>query len=146
MNEKFVDQKLKITSEIFPTKKPKSDLHISITYLDDSNYNFEHIVKIGKGNHTLVKDLQRFISKAREYKSIDELIKNHKPHSSIKNKDSSSERKIKELRDKYNLEIDYMCHIHCKRNGNGQVVLHGFRIGNNFEIVWIDLEHNVHSV
>ena len=146
MSKKFVAPKPETIIEKFPTKKPKSNLHISITYLDDSNYNFEHIVKVGTGNRELVKDLQRFISKAREYKSIDELIKNHKPHSSLKNKDSSSKQKIKELRDKYNLEIDYMYHIHCKRNGNGQAVLHGFQIDNNFEIVWIDLEHNAHSV
>ena len=45
----------------------------------------------------------------------------------------------------YNIETSDMFHLHCDRDGKGKFVLHGFRINNCFEIVWIDPNHEFYK-
>ena len=64
----------------------------------------------------------------------------------MKNADTESVRKMREIEKKYNIETANMVHIHCCGGGGGQMVLHGFVLHNCFEIVWIDTDHEKHKV
>lgn len=117
---------------------------ISITYLDN-HHDFKHFFSIAKGNAEYIRVLQDFLKKARCYSNIDELISNHKPHHRIKNSDDKSVEKMKQIQSDFNIETRDMIHLHCCRGGSGSFVLHGFRIKNRFEIVWLDPTHDIHS-
>ena len=118
---------------------------ISISYLDKNKYNIKYLFKCSKGNNKCVEKFQDFLYKASSYNSISDLVANHKPHDNLNNKDKLSNDKVTELRKKFNIDVDQLIHLHCCTNGNGPFVIHGFRITNHFEIVWLDPKHEIHN-
>lgn len=117
---------------------------IGITYLQANNkeYGLKAIVnKEKKHSQSAIKPLHDFLVKARQYKTIEELITNHISHNRGKNCDKESKQMIGEIRRQYNVAAEEMIHIHCLRGGKGEFVLHGFVIENRFEIVWFDPDH-----
>ena len=135
-SEKILDINPAIASEPKPV--------IGLTYLDNS-FNLTELFKVSRGNGRKIKEFESFLVKARQYKTLSELIDSHKPHNGFKNGDEKSKKKMKEIRRIYNIETDDMFHLHCCRDGNGEFVIHGFRINNCFEIVWLDPEHKIHN-
>lgn len=125
---------------------PKSEPPIiSITYLEKSKYDLEHLFKCNQGDKKYVKIFQDFLDKVKQYKSISELFRKHGSHINFKNLDSKSNEKAKKLRENYNLDVHELIHLHCCAGGTGEFVLHGFTISNRFEIVWIDPKHEIHQ-
>lgn len=144
---------IKVDREITPEKIYAIDQRsisegkpvVGITYLDNS-YNFTDLFKIARGNNRKIKEFEGFLEKARHYTTLTDLIDAHKPHKGCKNEDDKSKQKMNDIQKKYNVETKDMFHLHCCRNGNGEFVIHGFRINNCFEIVWLDPEHKIHKL
>lgn len=140
--------KPKVNSKIVEIDKSKVRENrpiIGLTYLDNS-FNLSHLFKKNKGNGQPVKVFEKFLNKARNYSTLTELINAHKPHNGYKSSDGKSRSKMAEIQRKHNVDTTDMCHLHCCRDGNGKFVIHGFRINNCFEIVWIDPEHEIHKL
>lgn len=133
-NERFYSEKRKVTG-----------IRIGITYLDRKNYGFKDLFKVVKGERGYLDDLNSFILQARRLNDIGEFIQKFSSHNKQKNEDEQSKNKIKNLQEKYKLEVDHLIHLHCKGGGNGEFVIHGFQIDNAFEIVWFDPKHEIHN-
>jgi hypothetical protein len=117
---------------------------IGITFLDKNNYGLIDLYKVYRGDKSCLRQFNDFLEKARSYDTITELIDNHKPHDKFKNEDEKSIQKLSQIQKEYNIEATDMCHLHCCRDGKGIFVLHGFILGNCFEIVWLDAKHDLH--
>ena len=131
-------------------KIPKSDrpvIGISFLQIDDKNYGLEHLAKEHnkqKGNRDVFNELSKFIKQSSKMGSIEEVINHFKPKHRIKNSDDKSVKMINKIGKEYNIETSDIIHLHTNGNGSGQFVLHGFRIYNVFEIVFIDPNHEMH--
>lgn len=123
--------------------QPKTRLKpcIGITFLEKNNFGIKHLFKECKKSINVLEQFYNFLNQARHYDSIGELIKDYISHNHSKNCDEKSKNKMKELETKFNLEAIDIIHLHCAKGGKGSFVLHGFQIGNIFEIIWIDPSH-----
>ena len=119
---------------------------VGITYLDKNRYGLKHLFKAVKDDSKTMNVLEEFLETVRGYNSRDELIANHCPKTKFKNCDKESEPKIKAIRSRYNVDATDTVHLHCKRNGKGEFVLHGFWLKHIFEVVRFDCKHDVHKV
>lgn len=123
---------------------------ISITYLDvGRDYGLKGLVENDKrhrGERYILKEFDMFLEKVRKYDTIEDVMRVFAPRKKMKNADTESGRKMREIEKKYNIETANMVHIHCCGGGGGQMVLHGFVLHNCFEIVWIDTDHDKHKV
>ena len=119
---------------------------IGFTYLDvNTEFGLKGLFKQYKsqlGNRNLFKELDEFLLAARNYKNIEELITNHISHNKAKSNDEKTRKKANSIKREYNIETCNIIHIHCKRGGNGEFVLHGFVIQNCFEVLFIDPMHS----
>ena len=118
---------------------------VGITFLDKNKYGLKDLYEAYRGDKNYVKQLNDFLEKARSYGTLTELIDNHTPKSNMKNTDDESNKKMVQIQNEHCIETSDMCHLHCCRDGKGSFVLHGFFIGNCFEIVWLDAKHKVHK-
>ncbi len=118
---------------------------VGITYLDKNRFGLKDFFKAVKDDKQKRKDFEEFLEAVRGYKNRDEVIENHCPRV-LKNKDKDSQSKIKAIKNKYNIDATDMVHLHCKRQGKGEFVLHGFWLENIFEVVWLDCNHDLHKV
>ena len=143
------------TNRFYEINKKAMDDNISpsiaFTYLDveDKEYGLHGLAinhKKQRGNRNLYKELNSFVKMAGKYKNISELITNHISHIKPKSDDKLTISKSKEIRKNYNVESCNIMHIHCKRDGKGEFVLHGFALHNCFEVVFIDPLHKLHKV
>lgn len=128
--------------------KEKRKPCIGFTYVDfKGNYGVRELFKKCKKGKSdvILGQLEEFSESIKKFNTLQELIDKYKPKDGPKAKDKESSKKIDELRSKYNVEADYMLHIHLKGNGKGPFVLHGFTIANIFEVVWIDPDHKKHE-
>lgn len=143
---KLYNTPIKIKNEkIYDEKKKSAGIRIGITYLDETKYGFQHLFTAARGNKQYVQDLNDFISNARKLNDIGKFIEKFASHKKAKNDDVLSSKKVQQLQNDYNLEVDHLIHLHCKAGGNGEFVIHGFQIDNAFEIVWLDPKHDVHE-
>jgi hypothetical protein len=140
-NEKIQQPIVQRESRITDEKKPI----IGITYLDKNRYGLKFLLKESKGDKTIIEKLYDFLENARNYPTISALISSHASHNKFKNEDKSSLKKLAQIQNDYGVETNDMCHLHCGRGGTGEFVLHGFFLGNCFEIVWLDVKHEVHK-
>lgn len=115
---------------------------VSITFLEHGgSYGFRHYIK--KSGSEANKDFFTFISEFRSCKNISEAITQFS---------SRNGNKVGgELEDNFRVSLKVcgknvgsITHLHTKRGGKGKFVLHGFRDGDNFEIVGLDPEHEAH--
>ena len=144
--DKNRDRKLKsviVRKDVVFTKEKRPI--IGITFLDRNNYGLDDLIRCYRGDKNCVNQLNDFLEKARKYTTISELITNHASHNKFKNTDSRSLRKFAQIQDEYEVETSDICHLHCNRGGTGRFVLHGFILNNCFEIVWLDVKHDVHD-
>lgn len=117
---------------------------IGITYLQ-SKYGLKNFFKKCKKSTACVDVFEEFIDNFRNLKDIDTALAKYSGAVS-KSKDADSQKILDVIRKKHNIDTSDMIHVHCKPGGKGAFVLHGFRIRNRFEIVWIDPDHAVHKV
>ena len=118
---------------------------VGITYLDKNKFGLKHFFKSVKDDSQKRRDFEEFLEAVRKYKNRDEVIENHHPKI-LKNNDKDSQVKINAIKNKYNVDATDMIHLHCKRQGKGEFVLHGFWLGHIFEIVWLDCNHDHHKM
>ena len=130
--------------KLYNLQKKPTGVHIGITYLDRKKYGLKDLFAVAKGNRQCLDDFYQFLDSAREKNDIGEFITEFVSHNRANNQDALSKNKVKALQQDYQLEVDHLIHLHCKRGGKGKFVVHGFQIGDIFEIVWLDSEHNVH--
>ena len=135
-----------VAEDIEPEPRPS----ISMTYMCvREDYGLKYLVEKNKkhANKNILKELDSFLEKARQYCTIEELISAHISRNKGRNSDQFSISKMRELQAKYNLPIgeEGMIHIHTKSGGNGEFVIHGFQVKNCFEIIWLDPLHEIHS-
>ena len=122
---------------------------IGVTYLkadhEDGLKGLAEKARKHKGTRQLYKELDQFLELVRQYKSIEDLTDRHCPKNGLKSLDEASRDRVQRIQEKYNIETGAPCHIHCKGNGGGAFVLHGFIVRNRFEILCIDPLHQQHS-
>ena len=138
------DPILKIEAKDIPSSKPV----VSITFCDimSKEYGLKGLLKSEKkSDRDLLKELDDFLIKARQYDNIEELVSAHISHNHGKNEDKKSKDKLKHINNAHNVDAKCMIHLHTKTGGNGKFVFHGFVVNNVFEIVWIDPFHKLHS-
>lgn len=129
--------------------KSKVKPSVSITYLDyNGNYGIKNFHKTHysqKGERDILKELGDFLYKARKFENINDLVINFTSPKGSKNKDRASINKMIQIQKEFNIETSDMIHLHCCSGGTGKMVFHGFILGNCFEIVWIDPDHQLHK-
>ncbi len=122
---------------------------VSITYLDyNGNYGIKNFHKTHyskKGERDILKEFGDFLSKARRFENINDLVNNFVSHKGAKNKDKASLDKMRQIQKEFNIETSDMIHLHCCSGGTGKMVFHGFILGSCFEVVWIDPDHTLHK-
>jgi len=126
------------------TERKESRPIIGITFLDRNNFGLNELYRIYRGDKSCLDHLNDFLEKARQYKTISELISKHASHIKYKNADERSKEKIRQIKKEYDVDAEEIVHLHCDRGGTGVFVLHGFFLGNCFEIVWLDAKHDLH--
>ena len=134
-----------VNEKLYDAKKKPTGVHIGITYLDKNKYGLKDLFDTARGNKQCLVEFQEFLVSARKENDIGVFISEFISHNRANNRDDLSVKKIKQLQYDYNLEVEHLIHLHCKRGGNGEFVIHGFQIDNVFEIVWLDTKHEVHS-
>ena len=118
---------------------------VGITYLDKNKYGLIDLFRVHRSDNSSMRRFVEFLERARRYTTITELKKNHASHIKSKNTDKNSREKMNRIQIKYGIDTSDMFHLHCGIGGTGEFVLHGFFLGNCFEIVWLDAKHEVHS-
>lgn len=134
-----------VNEKLYDAKKKPTGVHIGITYLDKNKYGLKDLFDTARGNKQCLVEFQEFLTSVREENDIGVFISEFISHNCANNSDKLSVNKTKQLQNDYNLEVDHLIHLHCKRNGKGKFVVHGFQIDNVFEIVWLDTGHKIHS-
>lgn len=76
--------------------------------------------------------------------TIQKVIEIYHSRYHLKNNDETSREIVKQLKEK-GIDATDLVHLHCKANGKGKFVLHGFILDNVFEIVLLDPEHELHG-
>nr|DAV02256.1 MAG TPA: hypothetical protein [Caudoviricetes sp.] len=139
----------KILSIDIPVNEEKRAV-IGITYLNlaSNNYNLKHLAEVHnkqRGNKDVFKDLECFIGNVNKEKmTIQKVIEIYHSRYHLKNNDETSREIVKQLKEK-GIDATDLVHLHCKANGKGKFVLHGFILDNVFEIVLLDPEHELHG-
>lgn len=121
---------------------------VGFTYLSAGDYCLLCLHdKQNKENCTpnLFAELQDFLEKFRKEDNIGTAITSFISHNKGKNTDKDSIRKIDKINRDNNIQVDSLIHLHTKRGGKGQFTLHGFRLGNVFEVVWFDPFHEIYK-
>ena len=144
--ERFQNASMLAHVNIPPQEKPV----VGITYLEIEigSYSLKELAgtaRAQRGARNIYKELADFLEAARGCDSIQQLIGDFTSRNGLKNKDKASQKKMAHIQKMYHVDTTEMVHLHCKRNGKGAFVLHGFIIRNRFEIVWLDPLHKVHS-
>lgn len=122
---------------------------IGITYLQIGNKNYglkslSDAVK-SRSDRAIYSELEDFIKDAAKLASIEKVVEKYHSHHKLKNDDKYSKDIVNLLKKDYNVDATDLTHLHCKANGKGEFVLHGFILENVFEIVLIDPLHQIHS-
>lgn len=138
--------------KILDINKPKDEKRavIGITYLNfaKNDYDMKALAethKKQKGERNVFGELESFIGKVNEEKmSIEELIELFHSRYKLKSNDKVSQEIVSLLREK-GIDASDFVHLHCKANGKGKFVLHGFILDNVFEIVLFDPDHKLHN-
>lgn len=136
--------KAKSGTDLVPVDIPKGRKPvIGITYFDATHntYGLKNLAKCQKGNRDIYKELHEFLKTVAKMSTIDEVVKKFHSNHKTKNTDKYSRQAIDSIKKKFNVEVGEMIHLHCKGNGKGEFVLHGFILYNIFEIVWMDPNH-----
>lgn len=128
--------------------KPKRPV-IGITYLQvgNKNYGLKALSNAdrSRSDRDIYSELEDFIKRASMLDSIETVVKTYHSRNKLKNNDEYSKDIVTLLKESYNVDATDLIHLHCKANGKGEFVLHGFILENVFEIVLIDPLHNLHS-
>lgn len=128
--------------------KPKRPV-IGISYLQigNKNYGLKALSDADKSrsDRAIYSELEDFIKDAAKLDSIEEVVKKYHSRYKLKNDDDYSKDIVNLLKNDYNVDATDLTHLHCKANGKGEFVLHGFILENVFEIVLIDPLHKLHS-
>lgn len=151
-------------NKLYPVNIPKSnskdrilDPHIpkskrpviGITYLQVCNrdYGLKALSEADKSrsDRNIYNELNEFITTSSKLSSIEEVVKKYHSRQKLKNNDDYSKDIVNSLKNDYNVDATDLIHLHCKANGKGEFVLHGFILENVFEIVLIDPLHQIHS-
>lgn len=122
---------------------------IGITYLQVCNkdYGLKALSEADKSrsDRNIYNELNEFITTSSTLSSIEEVVKKYHSRNKLKNNDGYSKDIVDSLKKNYNVDATDLIHLHCKANGKGELVLHGFILENVFEIVLIDPLHQIHS-
>lgn len=136
----------KLTQPNIP--KPKRPV-IGITYLQVCNkdYGLKALSDTAKmrSDRNIYNELNEFIATSSKLSSIEKVVEMYHSRQKLKNDDEYSKYIVKLLKENYNVDATDLIHLHCKANGKGEFVLHGFILENVFEIVLIDPLHKIHS-
>ena len=134
-----------IDAHIPKSKRPV----IGITYLqvNNKNYGLKALSDTAKSrsDRNVYSELDEFIKNSAKLPSIEAVVEMYHSHNKLKNSDDYSRDIVKLLEKEYNVDATDLIHLHCKANGKGEFVLHGFILENVFEIVLIDPLHKIHS-
>lgn len=122
---------------------------IGITYLQVCNidYGLKALSDTAKtrSDRNVYNELNEFIKTASKLASIEDVVERYHSRKKLKNDDDYSKDIVNLLQKEYNVDATDLIHLHCKANGKGEFVLHGFILENVFEIVLIDPLHQLHS-
>lgn len=136
----------KLTQPNIP--KPKRPV-IGITYLQVCNkdYGLKALSDTAKmrSDRNIYSELNEFITASSKLPSIENVVELYHSRKRLKNDDEYSKYIVKLLKGNYNVDATDLIHLHCKANGKGEFVLHGFILENVFEVVLIDPLHKIHS-
>lgn len=141
-------QNNKIPEPKIDTKKDKPVIGMSFLQITNNRFGLKELNDVAKRrkDRDVYRELETFVKCASKMASIESVIERYHSRYSSKNKDKESQKMITLLKKEYDIDATDLIHMHCKANGKGEFVLHGFIRRNVFEIVWIDPEHTLHSV
>ncbi|MGL4588627.1 MAG: hypothetical protein ACRCUP_00085 [Mycoplasmatales bacterium] len=137
------NKKAQILTKKLPQKSVPKNPIISFTYLTQSSYGFDYLLKeASKSSREKLRILEKFCHDFNKEESIEEAIRVYSSHSG-----EYRQIKIKNFfgnRIEFPMEHGNIRHLHlCKGTDKGRFVVFGFQIANRFEIIAFDPEHKL---